>query len=613
MAIYVLPDLPRTEVFLHRLISNLGPVIRCHPSGNPWITGSLENTQVLHVANRDVEVIVIGHCHLSKNEAQNLLRDTKSTTELDFFMSHVIEFDVVAVARDAQTIRAQAPSLLAKSFFWTDTADGSVISNEQLPLACLSDLAIDDKVLISRLTDAELSYPFSIHSIWKNVHTLAPGQHIKVVRNQSPQAIAHWNPPLPTRRLAELVPELTHGLRSSIGARTAHAPTVSTDLSGGLDSTTLSFYTAELNKDHHTFFINSTHEENNDRVWAARAAREVGSAHITAQYQEAMSALESPEAISLALLPEGPSMTSASAAAAPWIQQKLEASGSTIHLNGHAGDALFGPVSTMLWSLVRSRTPGKLQRAMRHCALNRVPRRAAISMLARQGSITSDLRSLIGEKLTLPKYPESQYAHWVVTPNIHRAITENARSTFLDLVADMVDQKVEHLSADRTTHQILQFLSVHGTDVRRMNQAMGRNSSMYHDSPYLDIRVVEAALALNISERAYQYPAKPLLSAARPENMSIDYFLRRDKGEYSTETFDEHSSQRDRIRKLFLDGSELEDLGIISRPLLLSSLDEYSVDGQSFVNTSYLEIAERWLRSLRQIQSTALPVSEHMS
>lgn len=609
LALLILPDLTRPAETLRLYRSLVGPVLRDHPSGNPWIMGSADPRGAMHVANRDVDIVVIGDSQEAENSLARQLGDARTIDDLDAMMRRLVELDLMVLARDSTAVRAQAPALLTRSFFWTRTSVGSVLSDEQLPLARLHDLALDPGVLVSRLTDAELSYPFSLHSIWKGVHTLRPGDYLRVRGADVPEHRTFWSPPEPVRRLAELAPELAAGLHGAIATRVAGVNTVSTDLSGGLDSTTLSFYTAEHVSDHHTFFMTSTHEENNDQEWALRAARELGSRHLTAPYQDAMGSTGAEDVVTLDHFPEGPSLTSASAAATPWIASELLHTGSTLHLNGHGGDALFGPVSTMLWSLFNSSTPGRFRRTARHCLLNRIPPRAAVRMLSHRRTLRSDLRDLAQGGLREPRSPQEEYGRWVVTPHLHPGIVDEARAHFASLVRRESAVEVEPLSPDRTVHQIVQFLSVHGTDVRRMNQASGENAPIYFDSPLLDVRVVDAALALNIDERTYQYPAKPLLAAARPAAMSVEYFLRQDKGDYSSETFDDHRAQRERIRALFSDGSELEARGLISTGEVLRSLDAYSHDGQVYTDVSYLETAERWLRTL----ATATPRASQLA
>ncbi|MFI7447319.1 asparagine synthase-related protein [Nonomuraea sp. NPDC049714] len=599
MALIILPDVPHRDAALAHLHEVVGPVLHRHPSGAPWILGDSGNRTFVVARNRAIDVAVVGRCVPSDKELGGAIKNIGSVTDLDTLAADIVEFDAILLAREHGRLRAQAPAFLARSLFWTEFDGSSAISDEQLPLARLNGLEFDEAVLVSRLTNAELSYPFSVHSIWRGVQGLRPGEYLDVSGISAPRRRTWWTPPTPTRRLAELAPELTAGIQAAIAARTRQRTTVSTDLSGGLDSTTLSFHVSETGLKHHTFFMRSQNTANTDWQWAERAAREIGSPHITVPYQSVLSSLDDDDAVTFSRLPEGPSLSATASAATPSIADAIASTGSTIHLNGHAGDALFGPVSTMLWSLVHSSAPQRFRRAWRHRTLNRIPLGAMIRMLGHQRSYRQDLERLAQGNLARPKHDAEEYSRWIATPRVHPAVRPDARAQIADLARRELEGGAGEFASDRTVHQIVQYLAVHGAAVRRMNHTVDTTSDLYFDSPYLDRRIVEPALSLNISERTYQYPVKPLLAAARPGPMSIDYFLRRDKGEYSAETFDQHRRHLDRLRRLFREGSVLEQMGIVSADVVVRSLDAYSVDGLAYADIAYLGFAERWLRSVR--------------
>lgn len=153
------------------------------------------------------------------------------------------------------------------------------------------------------------------------------------------------------------------------------------------------------------------------------------------------------------------------------------------------------------------------------------------------------------------------------------------------------------LHHDRTSHQVRGATLYHGTLVRRTEQMLPSGSGVRLVSPYLDDRVVAIAMRLRIEDRFRADVIKPLLAAARPENMPIDYFQRHDKGEYSFETFVAFSSSRDRIRSLFSEGSVLVDMGLIDPDVLNQELSAYSPDGLVYEDLLRVEMVERWLRS----------------
>jgi asparagine synthase (glutamine-hydrolysing) len=251
----------------------------------------------------------------------------------------------------------------------------------------------------------------------------------------------------------------------------------------------------------------------------------------------------------------------------------------------------------MLWSLVHSREKRRFHLAWRHRVANRYPLGKTLRMVARWESLGDDLARIGRSDFRLRDDDISAHSRWVPLPKVHPALTEDARQLLRQL-AGAAQREHHELSPHRTTHQILQFLVVHGNIVRRMNLAAAPSAGIHFDSPYLDRRIVEGSLSLRIGDRVRQYPAKPLLAAARPPGMSLDYFLRRDKGDYTAEVFQQHEALRPALKELFADGSALEDLGLVSVDRIMRSINEFSVDGRVYTDLVYIAFAERWLRSI---------------
>jgi len=88
--------------------------------------------------------------------------------------------------------------------------------------------------------------------------------------------------------------------------------------------------------------------------------------------------------------------------------------------------------------------------------------------------------------------------------------------------------------------------------------------------------------------------------------MSIDYFERLDKGDYTAEMFTQYHQGHDRMRTLFADECILEEIGFIDRQKLLKSLNNYSLDGADYGELIELEFAERWLRSVKAARTAQL-------
>lgn len=600
MPLVALPDAPPEPSLQLRIESGVGPALLSHPSGRPWLLGSTDGRRLITADNGHITVALIGFSTSLADRGPLTARigDKRSVDELDDVAAQFVEGDRLMFARDRRTLRSQGPVFPTRSVFWIDRGGVAIVADEQIVLRDLADLRVDEVVLASRLTNAELSYPFGIESVWDGVRTPSPGEWLRSTPGREPETVVWWRPPPAEGSVTELAPRLHDAIIDALELRIANHPVASADLSGGLDSTSLNFFLRSIRPHHHSLFLSSSNVANNDQNWAARAAEELGTDHHVHHYGSVLPALVDDRAGGVETFPEGPSVASVALAAIARIEEALSGSGTTLHLNGHAGDALFGPVSTMLWSVFHSSEPDRLRRVLRHRSINRYPLGKTLRMLARTQSYVDDLRRIERSNFASRDDGVAGFSRWAPVPNTHPALTNKVHESIRQMAARAITEHPSPLSSDRTVHQILQYLVVHASTARRMNHAVSPAAGIYFESPYLDRRIVEAAISLKIADRAYQDPAKPLLAAARPDSMSLDYFTRRDKGDYTAEVFEQHRALRPTIRDLFGNGSMLEDLGLVRPEDIMRSISDFSATGGSYTELIYIAFTERWLRSV---------------
>ena len=80
--------------------------------------------------------------------------------------------------------------------------------------------------------------------------------------------------------------------------------------------------------------------------------------------------------------------------------------------------------------------------------------------------------------------------------------------------------------------------------------------------------------------------------------MSLEFFLRRDKGDYTAEVFSQHQRIRSSVKDLFGGGSFLGELGLVDDQEVVRVANSYSPDGAVYSDILDLEFAERWMRAL---------------
>lgn len=594
MAVILLPDLDMPEHLRARVSAGVEPVLLEHRSGRPWIVGTTERP-IVEARTRDVHVAIVGDSGLTRRQLTDGARSASSVNELDALAAKVTDSGALFFAYDSRSMRSQSPLLLSSAVFWGVADSIPVISDDLEKLRHVLSAQLDVSVLASRLTDIELALPFSVNTIWDSITCLGPGEWLKTSVGQGPISVRWWQAPQPTESLPNLADPVRDALRRGMARRSSRHRTISADLSGGLDSTTLNFALGEVTDTHASLFLKSSDVANVDHLWADRAAGELGLDHHVEEHLDVVTGVLESELAVAERLPEGPTVTGLTIASALGVQRWAERIGSSLHLNGHGGDALFGPVSTMFWSLAHSRGSQRIRRLLHLRAANRYPIASTLGLLVQRGTFRDDLRRLAsgGHRR------ESQFrngSRWVGAPTVPNVMSGELTEHLTRLAQRAIDSDASPLSPDRTVNQILQYLVAHGNVVRGMNGLTG-DTSLTFDSPFLDREVVEYALALKIGDRVKQSPAKPLLAAARPKAMALDYFLRRDKGDYTAEIFSQHRVVGEAALSLFRDGSVLEDLGLIDTGRLLASLDDFSIDGDPYADALNLAFAERWLRS----------------
>ena len=87
-----------------------------------------------------------------------------------------------------------------------------------------------------------------------------------------------------------------------------------------------------------------------------------------------------------------------------------------------------------------------------------------------------------------------------------------------------------------------------------------------------------------------------MLAEIRPSSMSLEYFQRRDKGEYSESTFTEYSNRKKILQKIFSEECLIYKLELVDKASLLESLNKFSADGELLENVMRIQIIEYWLR-----------------
>jgi len=391
---------------------------------------------------------------------------------------------------------------------------------------------------------------------------------------------------------------LQSSLLEAIDARVGSTSLMSSDFSGGLDSTSLAFLAvARVGRlatlTFHTDEAPVPDDADRARQYAGlRPAFEHLWVEGTAQhlpYQKLTAAADLPDWAPLTMAP---------------LRLRLQvaaAGGSVLHLVGEGGDIVLSSPHTYLADLARR---GELGRLWRHCRawarlrgrspielfrrallLASTSQRATLHALARSLVASTDRSSNSWEDLALTRWssPSCDF----LSRSARTALAE-----YVVVVADRADAEGRSWGDDMTLDQLR---SMAGTLQAVRSAAKDIDISVH--APFLDTAVVEACLSVPAHRRYDPKTPKPLLRKALWGLVPSEVLNRRTKGDYTRMAYLGARRAAPRLRAL-LDSPASADYGVID-PVAVRRALESGLQGNvaPWGELNKIFALELWLRA----------------
>ncbi|QDQ09751.1 asparagine synthase-related protein [Streptomyces spectabilis] len=594
-----------------------------HHSGRPWLLGSWPDGHVTVGAAGARRVAVAGRCPVTADELSARAGRMRDTADVERIADGLTgSFHLLASAHG--TVRARGTASGTRRLFHTPVAGASVAADRADRLAALTGAAPDERLLAAHLLASPLPYPLDDTCVWRGVRAV-PSFHCLLLDTEG-RVRTHpwWSPPEPRRARQDGVPAVRAALTAAVTACTAGGGTVSADLSGGLDSTTLCFLAAREQRRSRsagsklvTISWPGLDPDNDDAAWAARAAARLPDAeHVTPEpgrwplwYSD------------LTALIEGDGVPTDEPG--PWVRdgarmaalcRLMTARGSRLHLMGGGGDELFSTFPPHLHDYVRRHPLAayariRTQRASQHWPLGQLLRQLA------DRSTFGQWLAAWAEGLTAvpPPSPSPALARrapstaWGVDLPMPPWATRDAAEAVRDLLREAV-AAAEPLAPERGQHTALVCLRTGGRGLRLLDQVTSR-AGLAQAAPYLDDQVIEAALAIRVAERGAPGRFKPVLAEAVRDAVPADVLRRSTKGEYSVDFHTALRHNRAALVELF-DGSLLARAGLVDDAAARTALLGVHPTPEALRSLSPSLGSEIWLRARSapaRPPSTAIP------
>ncbi|MEE6263534.1 asparagine synthase-related protein [Plantactinospora sonchi] len=597
MEFVVLPDHPAAAGIARRVRAAIddGAVrILNHHSGRPWLVGRWSDEDITWAGLGENRLALLGSAGVTATRLAELLRGVRTGGDLTALAGGLAgAFHLVASL--GGRVHGQGTLSSACQLFYGPVAGVTVAADRPQTLARLTGAGIVEELLpLQILAPFGPPWPLNDRCLWRGVRTLTPGHRLGIEADGTARTVSWWTPPEPEVPLAEGAGVLRDALVAAVEARTARGVPVSADLSGGMDSTSLCYLIAGQGVPLVTFHYDSVDPSSEDRLWAARCLPDLPvTRHLVVppgtgpgMYAELATPDPCPDL-------EAPLSMIRRATVEHSARQVAEA-GSRRHVMGLGSDELFRPSLMTLHALAR-RHP---LRSVRQIRAFRSMRRWSWATTVRSLSPIEPYPRWLAsraDQLTTERRWDAE-VDWEVAAKMPPWATREAVDAARRLLLDAAAERPEPLAGLPVQHEMIRLSQVNGTMIRRSSR-VGEQFGVSFQAPFVDDRVLEAALSIRLADRMAVGWAKPVLSAALRGVAPDDLLARKNKGDHSPELYTALRRYRRELRDL-CDDSHLVRLGLADRDALASVLFGLHPDARPLMPFDVTLNYELWLRSL---------------
>ncbi|MFI9328996.1 asparagine synthase-related protein [Kitasatospora sp. NPDC052868] len=560
-----------------------------HPSGRPWIIGDWPAAELVSARVGEVHLAVLGH---SSADTATLRRHAERPDGADLTaLADRLDGSFHLLVSAHGTVRAQGTLSGLRRLHHARVNGLPVLADRADVLAELTGQAVATERLALRLLHP-LPHPLGLLSLWTGVESV-PYDHSALLAPDGPvRTVRRWRPPAPRRPPAEAAEAVGEALRLAVAARTAPGGLIASDLSGGLDSTPLSFLAARGPGDLLTVTFGSVDQLHGDAPWAAAAAAELPGARLLvgAETLPAMFAgLEHPGEQG-----DEPFAWTRTRARDEHVARELGARGARLRISGEGGDEVLQLMPAYLRAIARRHPVTAARHLHGHRARLRWRLGPSLRALADRRSYRMWLADA-AEHLAATTPPHgAALLGWGVPPRLPPwADSEAVHTVRAQLLAAATG--AEPLAPVHAQHQLLHMVHHSAGAMRQAVELTARVGTPY-TVPFLDDHVLEACLAADPALLGTPFAYKPLLTLAMAGVVPTHLLRRPGKGDFSPDAYEGLARHRRQLADL-TEQSALAAAGLIDAAALRRACVGLYPPGTSYAALDATLGCEQWLRA----------------
>lgn len=567
-------------------------------TGIPNIERAFEHTVTREIVNNLGAVSLVGQCLATEGELQTAVEIALRRGDLDQVCNLPGSYSTIMRRLVGECIIAADPTHQCPVFWKADpegirlATDGRALGGEPNPaflaasIICCSQVAPSQTALqdVYRVEAGRTAY-------FRQGHLVA---------TQGPTMI-----PDSTITLDEAAHNLRHALTEAIERRVGFGKIVTSDFSGGFDSTTLALLAAEITEGGLDAFIQyQPGVMAGDLSFASRVAEESPSVRLHKQRQD-NSMLPFSKLLST---PSGdePSVSATGIASIRALLLLAREHGSQLHLLGEGGDAILSPSLKYLADLVRI---GRLDLVRERAQMRGRVGYADPDQFYQEA--LRDARRTLADDLV-------ELARLLQNPVNLRSFKDPSRFTWLNIpegcitfltapMRRLLSEQAEQQAATGSSIPAAEALSTYtalagarncGTGLRHL-RAIAQPLGIELHAPYLDKRVIDACLQAPAHVRAVPGKFKYILQAAFKDILPATLLSRTSKSQYNAEMYKGLRTNWSGVVGLIEKDCRLAELGVIEPEAVLHELHRLDMAHTGlFAGIEGIISAEVWLRSL---------------
>ncbi|MFJ5105172.1 asparagine synthase-related protein [Streptomyces sp. NPDC088554] len=528
--------------------------------------------EVRRAVSRDgtAEVILVGTCLATAEEARDA---ADAAARGQWHGTGRLPGSYLGIVKVGRIVRIMGDRAATVPVHWTSTGSTVTWSTSALALAALTGAALDPVRLLAEVTTWGVEP--AVDGWFEGIHRVPPGSALALAPDIPPTI---QRPPRQVgRSFADAAETLRHELPLAVGRRALTGRPLSSDLSGGVDSSSITCLAAAHTDLTAVTYVDAAMADQDDARYAAEIAaaypaitqhlvdgHRAGSRHFDRLAEPTSVPVTDAPALSVGML------GILEAQLAPAV-----ATSSTGHLTGGGGDNVLDAFAS---PADRYRSGARIAALRDALGVARDRRSAARSVLravtatgrdAYPAALARLARTILDGPAPRGLPDAADVARWCGPLSAARWLTPGGRTA----LADFISSRVQTADPAVGPGALRERLALEATGIEHANLDILARAlwGLPVHAPFLDTRIVDVCQAVPAWERRRPGDFKPLARAALTGLVHAPVLARRTKTPF-TGVYDGLRANASALRAL-LTGSTLAETGLIDSPAALVSLD----------------------------------------